>query len=170
MFRLPAIVSILLAGCSPPEEERPLVGDHRRPTPVDLYFSIDECVEAGRLNHAKCTSGLRQALAKHDRFSPRWNGPHLCEEKHGKGACTSAPPTKQGQPYWWPRPVAFLTRFPDGSEPAPILFAPVYRDTRWGLYTGQGGGYLQADYSGHGPLPRKERHQVVGRIVELPVI
>ena len=162
--RLLAIAPLLVAACSKPEEERPLVGEHRSPIPVHVYFSAEECVRAGRLDPQRCTSGLRQAMAKHDGFSPRWNGPELCERQHGEGVCTPARPSRTGQPYWRPRPVAFLVRLSTGSNSAPTLFAPVYTHTIMGLYTGQDGGAIE-------PIRRRGQYQVVGPLnFHLPVI
>jgi hypothetical protein len=111
-------------------------------------------------------------MAKHHRFSPRWNHPELCETEHGKGVCTPAPPLDQGQPYWWPRPVAFLARFPGKPSSTPVLFAPVYEHVREGLYTGRQGGRVEpARQAIRHPVPRSERYQVVGHLnLHRPVI
>lgn len=172
IFRVVATVALLMAGCSQPEEERPLVGDHRSPIAVDLYFSVEQCTRAGRLDQEQCSFGLQQAMAKHRRFSPRWNHPELCEREHGHGVCTPAPPLAQGQPYWRPRPVAFLARFPNEASSAPVLFAPVYEHVREGLYTGQHGGRLEPPRQvTRNPVPQSERHQVLGRLnLQRPVI
>ncbi len=156
----------LLAACGD-RPETPLVQSERgRPIQVEVYDGIGDCAAAGRLDEARCRRGLREAMARHPLFAPKWASHELCEAEHGKGACARI--GDGGAAYSSPRPVAFLAYHAGPGGCRFLYFAPVYRSVSFDRFTGQGGGYI-GRAPGLGPPAGRARFQV-GRTARHPPI